>query len=256
VSEGVGSTIRASSLFLILVLAAAPAGTAGAGEATSARAVVVEAFLEIHTGPAVEYPVFYIAEKGETVVLIKRRTDWYKIRLSNGTEGWVHRSDIEKTLLSVGYKKGIMDRFYDRFLASSLELGWAVGTLGGDAAIRIRLAYHFSPAIGFETNAEFTSGGGENTSLYNGGLLLTVWDGRFGSVYATMGAGAVHVVPDSLIIGAKNQTFPEAHAGIGVRVPFYKTLAALFDFRNYTYFSDTVTTREFQEYTVGLSYGF
>jgi hypothetical protein len=243
-------------LLLILVLVSSPAGTAVAEEAGETRARVVEPFLEIHSGPAADYPVFYVAEKGETVLLIKRRTDWYKVRLKNGKEGWAHRSEIEKTLLSAGYRKGVMDRFYDRFLAGKMELGWAAGTLGGHPAIRIRTAYRLGPTLGFEANAEFASGGGENTSVYHGGLLLTVWRWGFGSIEATMGAGAVHVTPDQLVIGAKAETFPEAHAGVGIRIPVYKTLAFHWDFRNFTFFSDTATTREFQEYSAGVSYGF
>jgi hypothetical protein len=32
----------------------------------------------MRTGPARDYPVFHVAEKGEVITILKSHTDWYK----------------------------------------------------------------------------------------------------------------------------------------------------------------------------------
>ena len=45
---------------------------------------VVEPYIELHTGPASGYPVFYVAEKGEWIQVLKSRTSWYKVQTRKG----------------------------------------------------------------------------------------------------------------------------------------------------------------------------
>ncbi|MDX1695539.1 MAG: SH3 domain-containing protein, partial [Ketobacteraceae bacterium] len=54
---------------------------------------VVEAYINLRTGPGRGYPVFYIAERGEWIEVIRRRTDWFEVRTERDKVGWVHRED-------------------------------------------------------------------------------------------------------------------------------------------------------------------
>ena len=120
--------------------------------------------------------------------------------------------------------------------------------------MRLRLAYYVNRDIAFEGNASFTTGAEESSEIYNGGIIMTPWQNRWLSVSGTVGGGIVQVKPESLLIDADNETFPEAHAGIGLKVPLFRNLSVLADFRNYTLFNELDIIKEFQEYTVGLSY--
>jgi len=220
------------------------------------EALVVEPFLEIHTGPGRNYPVFYIAEKGEPIRLIKRRVDWYKIRLPNGTEGWAHRLEIEKTLLASGYRKGFIDRIYDRFFVRRLEMGWGAGTFARDPMLYIRVKYILTDYLALEGSTGFGSGDLGSTELYHGGIVITPWENRWLSLHGTVGGGLVHVTPTSLLVNVTEGTFSEAHAGVGFSLPFFKSLLVRGDFRNFTLFMNPKRTREFQEYSMGLSFRF
>lgn len=220
------------------------------------EAVIVEAFLEIHTGPSSSYPVFYVAEKNETILLMKRRVDWYEIRLRNGTEGWAHRREIEKTLLAAGYRKGLMERFYDNFVASKTALGWSAGTFAGDPALYLRLTYGLTDHLALEGNGGFASGDLGGTQLYHGGVVVTPWRARWLAINGTIGGGVVHVTPTSLLVNAESGTFPSAYAGVGFGIPMFRNLEGRVDIRHFTLFMNTERTREFQEYSAGLSFRF
>jgi uncharacterized protein YgiM (DUF1202 family) len=231
------------------------AGSASAGEPYQ-KASVVEPFLEIHTGPGRGYPIFYIAERGEEILLLKRRTDWYQIRLSNGKEGWVYRTEIEKTLMAQGRKKGMMDRIYDDYLVGRLEMGWGAGTFDGDPSLYVRMTYLLTDVLSLEGGAGFVSSDQGSIDLYQGGIVLTPWRWRGLSLSATVGGGVVYATPSSLIVDVTRKTFQEAHAGLGISIPLVRNLFARGDFRNYTVFMSPERTREFQEYSIGLSFRF
>ena len=56
--------------------------------------VVKDAFIDLYAGSELEYPVFDIVERGESIWLIKRYTDWFKVRTKQGKEGWVSLENL------------------------------------------------------------------------------------------------------------------------------------------------------------------
>ncbi len=74
-------------------LAASPARAA-----EPAQVIVLDAYLDLHTGPGRGYPATYSVPRGERVQLLRQRTDWIKVRTDHGRTGWVHRSQLERTL--------------------------------------------------------------------------------------------------------------------------------------------------------------
>lgn len=65
---------------------------------------ILEPYLNIHTGPGKNYPVFYIAQQGEIIEVKKRRNEWFKVQLKVNSHitksGWVHRKTIGLTALN------------------------------------------------------------------------------------------------------------------------------------------------------------
>ncbi|MEW6683153.1 MAG: SH3 domain-containing protein [Nitrospirota bacterium] len=220
------------------------------------EAVIIEPFLEIHTGPGSSYPVFYVAEKGETIALLKRRVDWYEIRLRNGTEGWAHRREIEKTLLAAGYRKSWTERIFDEIVAGRTALGWSAGTFSGEPALYVRVTYTLIDSLALEANGGFVSGDLGGTQLYHGGMVVTPWRARWLALSGTIGGGVAHVSPTSLLVNVESGTFPAAYAGAGFAVPLFRNLEGRVDIRHFTLFMSTERTREFQEYSAGLSFRF
>ncbi len=217
---------------------------------------VVEPFLEIHTGPGMSYPVFYIGEKGEEVLLLKRRTDWYKVRLRNGKEGWVHRLKIDLTLRASGFRKGWAERIYDKYISRRLMMGWGGGTFGGDPILTLRATYSFTEVLALEGGVGLATGDLGGTELYQGGLVFIPWSGPWFSLHGTIGGGRVQASPTPLLIKATSKGFSTAYGGIGFSAPLFRRLFLRGDFRNFSLFVNPKRTREIQEYTLGLSFGF
>ena len=50
---------------------------------------VADPYLEVHTGAGQGYPIFHVIDRGEFVVVLARKTDWFKVRTRSGKVGWV-----------------------------------------------------------------------------------------------------------------------------------------------------------------------
>ena len=86
--------------FALLLGALPPVATLAA--AAPPGVVVQDPYLEFHSGPGRGYPVFHVVDRGESVALLRRRTDWIKVRAEDGLEGWVNREQLERTLSPTG----------------------------------------------------------------------------------------------------------------------------------------------------------
>jgi uncharacterized protein YraI len=58
-----------------------------AAASVSERLTVADPYLEMRTGPGRGYPVFFVVERGQAVVVELRHTDWYKVRADGGQLG-------------------------------------------------------------------------------------------------------------------------------------------------------------------------
>ena len=58
---------------------------------------IADPYIEMHTGPGSGYPIFHVVDRGEKIVILKSKTNWYKIRAVNGKEGWATRRQMQQT---------------------------------------------------------------------------------------------------------------------------------------------------------------
>ena len=114
---------------------------------------IVEAYIDLRTGPGRGYPIFYVAERGEWIEVIKRRTDWVKVRTERDKVGWVSRQDLEKTVKA----SGDFVRFKRESYEGCLERDFEVGFMAGAYDTRFDLlsvygSYHFAENLSVEAH--------------------------------------------------------------------------------------------------------
>src|SRR6202162_2750212 len=63
---------------------------------------VSQPYLELHTGPGQGYPVTQVVARGESVDVLFRRTDWFKVRTERGVEGWASARELTLTTMADG----------------------------------------------------------------------------------------------------------------------------------------------------------
>jgi uncharacterized protein YraI len=115
----------AAWLLCAVLFGALPVAQAADGIPAPESLKVTAPFIEFRTGPGRGYPVFYVAERHQSVTIELRRTDWYKVRAEGGQVGWVQRQQLESTITEAGGTKTFRDTVLDDYLSRKVEMGAA-----------------------------------------------------------------------------------------------------------------------------------
>ena len=75
------------------------------------------------------YPIFHVIARGEIIEVLKRHTNWFLIKNHKNKEGWVHSSQLSKTLTLKGEKVEIKEVTRENYLDHDHEVGMIGGSL-------------------------------------------------------------------------------------------------------------------------------
>ena len=157
---------------------------------------IEEAYLELHTGAGRSYPVFFVAQRGEQIEIIKRRNDWFKVRLQASSHrektGWVHRDAIANTLVAGPGESKIRAKD-EPALACLFEprfyFGSYYGQLDGTDTLGLQLGYQGTDQIAVELQAGEFVGANTEGSYWSLSALMTPFDGWRLQPFVMLGAG-------------------------------------------------------------------
>jgi opacity protein-like surface antigen len=161
---------------LIIFTPEAPAfdvfGFWGSDGADTLTVIVEESYIEMHTGPGRGYPIFNVVEQGQTVEILKRKTNWYKIRSADNKTGWTNAAQLAHTLKPTGVPVDLPEVSRGDYLKSHWRVGFTGGSMEGASTFSVTAG--FRP---FRWGAELEVEGGKIfdesvTSDYYGVNLL------------------------------------------------------------------------------------
>ena len=237
---------------LLVVAAGVLPGTATA-DTDPAVSTVAQPYVDMHTQPGRGYPIFHIAERGEKLELLYRRTDWVKVRTPGGVEGWVHVDDIGRTLDAQGQPLALKSPDFDSYTRRRWEFGFMAGDYDSTDTLAVYLGWHFTPNLSLELTAS------ENYGDFSDGKMATLsivhqmfpqW--RY-SPFVTIGGGVRQTNPRSTLVSTEDRTDNTANVGAGLRVYLTKRLLLRLQYKYYMVMTDRDDDEEVNEWTVGVS---
>jgi len=253
------STFRSKSVWLAGFVAVALQAFA-LGQADAAgdlrTVAVADPYLEMHTGPGRGYPVFHIVDRGESVVIVMRRTDWYLVRMDDGTEGWVDRAQMELTMQPDGQKVSFERAGQDDFMNATWEVGILAGDFGGANIISVYGGYSLNPHVSIEVWGSQILGNFSNGWMGSVNVVHETWpDWRF-SPFFTLGAGVIHTQPKSTIIQGADRTDQIGHVGAGFRIYATRRFVLRLEYKSYVVFTSRDENEEVEEWKAGFAFFF
>jgi hypothetical protein len=181
------------------------------------RVRVADPYLELHTGPGRGYPIFDIAARGESVEILRRHTDWFKVRTERRKEGWVSRAQMEATLTEAGEKKTFRDVLFEDYLARRMEFGFSFGELRHDPLLAAYAGYRLHENFVGELTIAQSTGDFSTTSLYYVSLVSQPFPDSRWSPFFSIGAGRFTNAPKATLVSAAEIKGGLANAAIGLR---------------------------------------
>lgn len=185
------------------------------------KVLIADPYIELHTGPGRGYPIFHVVERGQEVVIVKRRTDWFEVRTDRDVEGWVAREQMLATLEPTGEPLDLQEPARENYMSRRWQGGVMAGDFGGASLVSVFGGYAFSDNLSIELTLNHIIGDFSNGYSATLGLMhVFVPEWRL-SPYFTLGTGVIYTDPKSTLVKSPDRTDQIGYVGGGLQ--FYLT---------------------------------
>jgi len=248
--------LRSFSVAGLLALLALCMTPAVSGAREHLQVFVTQPYLELHTGAGRGYPVFNVVPRDESVQVLFRRTEWFKVRTERGVEGWASQRDMLKTVLADGspFTFDLGDR--SGFTSHRYEIGMFAGAWGGATLISGYSSYSFNSQLALEGAlgqylGKFSNGVTADIGLTH--VLVPEW--RL-SPFLMIGTGLVHIEPKATLVQPSVRTEQTAYVGAGVRFYLTRRFFLRAEFKSHYIFTNRNQNEEADEWKMGFAFFF
>ncbi|MCF6458414.1 MULTISPECIES: SH3 domain-containing protein [Pseudoalteromonas] len=223
--------------------------------AQSLKLAVKEPFLNIHSGAGRGYPIIYVAEKNETITVIKRHTSWYLISLENGQQGWAKQQELVETLTLDGKPFLVTDATLDAFENQTFSFGIALGQLEGVNSQSVNASWRFTRHLSSQLEYSYALGSVAKNQLVD----LSVFHHPFPhwrfSPYLGIGAGQVWTTPKTPIIGGGDETRQSDLLSATVGLNTYITSRFVFkaEYKRFSALTERDVTEDLELWKLGIT---
>ncbi len=247
-------TARAGFVLLALVFANSSwAAIMGLFERYQPSVVVADPFIEMHTAPGRGFPIFYVAEHGEEIQVLKRHTDWFKVRTERGKEGWVPLSQVRKTLDLAGEEIDWREVDAKDFSNRRWQLGMSGGDFDGARTLTAYLGYSLTPNIALQLEGGEILGDFSDGETVSASVLMFPFPEWRVSPYFTIGTGIVRTKPHTTIVQTQDREDEIAHAGIGADMYLSDRFVLRMEYKRHTVLTSRDDNEEVNQWKAGFS---
>lgn len=216
--------------------------------------VIADPYVELHSGPGRGFPVFHVADRGQKIVIEKRRTDWFYVRTERGVEGWVPRAQILATLETTGEPLDLNEPSRSNYMSRRWQGGILAGDFGGASEISVFGGYAFSENLSIELTATHILGDVSNGYLGTIGLLHVFAPEWRVSPYFTLGTGIIYIDPKARLAQVEDRTDQVGYVGGGLQGYLTRRFMVRLEYRNNVVFTSRDDNEEVNEWKAGFAF--
>lgn len=220
------------------------------------QVVVADPYIELRTGPGRGYPVFHVADRGATIEVRKRRTNWFQVRTQRGVKGWVHAAQLVRTMAATGEPVELDDPGWEEFSGRRWQLAVQLGDFDGANAIALTGGYRFTENFTAELSATHISGEFSDGWLASVRLVHMPFPEWRITPFLMLGTGLVHISPKATLVSSEDRTDQIAQAGAGIRAWLTRRFMLRAEYSGYVAFTSRDENEEVEEWKAGFEFFF
>lgn len=235
---------------------AAEGGRADPGDDKLAQLFITEAYLELHEGPGRGYAVTQVVPRGESVDVLYRRTEWFRVRTGRGVEGWAYEGELTKAVWADGSPFTVDLGNRDGFTSHRWEIGVQAGDFGGATLISGYVSRAFNEQLALEFTASQFLGNASNGWFLDLGLAHVFKPEWRLSPLFTIGTGFIRIEPKGTLVVPFDRSNQTAYVGAGLRFYWTRRFFVRGEYRSHMVFTDRNENEEIDEWKLGLAFFF
>ncbi|VAW78312.1 hypothetical protein MNBD_GAMMA13-674 [hydrothermal vent metagenome] len=214
---------------------------------------VADPYIELHTGAGQGYPIFHVEEQGAQVEILKRKTDWFKVRTSRGKEGWVARAQLVRTLTPAGEYLEIRDADMKEFAFHRWEMGAMGGDFEGADVMSVYGGFFMTPKFSVEVAATKIFAEFSDADMLGASLLIHPFpEWRF-SPFFSVGTGFISTDANTTLVQESDRTDQLASVGAGLRIYLARRFIFRAQYKRHVIFQSTDDNQEIDEWKAGFA---
>jgi opacity protein-like surface antigen len=246
--------MKINARFLLCILVAS-LGLSFPAKADEFVVTVVEPYVDFRTGPASEYPIFHVAEQGESIIIIKKKVGWYKARTIRGQEGWVSADDLGKTLKPSGKQLYVPSGSFEDYTNRTFEFSAFGGVLENVTAMSVASAWNWTGNLVAEVTYTQALGNFSENKLWSVRLQSHIFPEWLVSPYLTIGAGGINTRPRSNLVQSGDEVRKSDfyEVGAGLRYYFARNIVVKVEYRNIVALTDRDDQERIEEFKLGFA---
>lgn len=244
---------RRAAILLWLGLMLFPGAASAWFEDHQPTVMVADPFIEMHTGPGRGYPVFYVAGEGDEVVVLKRRTDWFKIRGPREKEGWVHIDQMRRTLDLAGEPIDFGTVGLEQFRGRRWEMGMQGGDFAGARTLSGYLGFALTPNISLQLEGTQILGDFSDGLMGTANILMFPFPSWRVSPFFTIGTGIIRTEPQTTVVQAEDRQDEIVHAGAGANLYLSDRFILRVEYKRHTVLTSRDDNEEINQWKAGFS---
>lgn len=243
-----------------MCLVATPSYAATKADRKPFTVVIEQAYLDLRTGAGKAYPVFYVAQRGESLAITKSRTQWYRVHLdTNGgrqVTGWVHRRDLAHTSVAGRGMKSPEHPFLKADFIPRLQGSYALGRIEGADLLSLNMGYQSLKSLIFEGRASWYNGVREQGWLANVQLRYQPFYRWRISPFVTTGYGYLQRETRGTLIEQSDESDQFLTAGAGFSIRMTKQYHLRLEYSQLNTLTSTDDNKELDTWQIGLATSF
>ncbi|WP_226664441.1 SH3 domain-containing protein [Microbulbifer aggregans] len=216
------------------------------------QVVVGSEFLNLYTGPGRGYVISNVVEYGESLWLLKRRTDWVKVMTRKGKTGWAKISDLDEIFTAEGEQVAVPTPGVDDYREQNLRLGFAYGDFAGANSMGVSLGYRFTQNLSAEVRAAQTIGAYSDSQTYQVAVVHQPFPQWRLSPYFLLGTGINITSPNATIVATEDRQDTAMLTGIGVTTYLSRRFALRAEVANHYLLTSRENNQEIVEWKLGF----
>lgn len=213
---------------------------------------VADPFIELHSGPGRGFPVVDVVERGGAIEVHQRHTDWFRVSTPRGRTGWVHRTQLVRTLFSSGESVVVADAGAAEFSHRSLEISAMGGDFDGANLASLGLGLRLGRHLLVEAHVERAFGHLANLTLWGGGIHHQPFPDWRVAPYFGIGFGAITIEPSTAVVQPQDRDEQYAAVALGLQAYVAQRFSVRLEYRAYQVF----TNRDDNEDPAAWKFGF
>ncbi|WOX04214.1 SH3 domain-containing protein [Microbulbifer pacificus] len=216
------------------------------------QVIVGAEYLNLYTGPGRGYVIDHVAEYGEPLWLLKRRTDWVKVMTRTGKTGWARIAELDEIVTPDGEAVAVPTPGIDDYREQGLRVGFVYGDFEGANSLGVSVGYRFTDNISAELRAAQTIGAYSDSQTYQVALLHQPFPQWRISPYFLLGTGINITSPNATIVATEDRQDSTMLTGVGVTTYLSRRFALRAEVANHYLLTSRETNQEIVEWKLGF----